>query len=138
MGNGNNIGLTDNQQYVFDKFKAFIKNNEQRFLSLIHAGTGKHAYTIFIDELKAEGRNYKLMASTGRAAKILTNITGTSASTVRSVIYSFRGFNQNLEEIARQVDATGVDKTGQLFLNFELTHKEPTNEQYFILWTKLP
>ena len=135
MGNGNNIGLTDNQQYVFDKFKAFIKNNEQKvFILNGHAGTGKSTLIrFFIDELKAEGRNYKLMASTGRAAKILTNITGTSASTVHSVIYSFRGFNQNLEEIARQVDATGVDKTGQLFLNFELTHKEPTNEQYFYI-----
>jgi Cdc6-like AAA superfamily ATPase len=67
MGNGNNIGLTDNQQYVFDKFKAFIKNNEQKvFILNGHAGTGKTTLIrFFIDELKAEGRNYKLMASTG-------------------------------------------------------------------------
>jgi Cdc6-like AAA superfamily ATPase len=115
MGNGNNIGLTDNQQYVFDKFKAFIKNNEQKvFILNGHAGTGKTTLIrFFIDELRDSELNYRLMASTGRAAKILTNIAGTPASTVHSVIYSLEGFNKDLEEIARKEDETGVDETGR-------------------------
>lgn len=135
MYDDENIRLTDNQQHVFNKFKAFIKNNKQKvFILNGHAGTGKTTLIrFFIDELRDRELNYRLMASTGRAAKILTNTTGTSASTVHSVIYSLKGFNQDLEEVARQEDETGVDKTGQLFLNFELTPKAPDNKQYFYI-----
>jgi Cdc6-like AAA superfamily ATPase len=130
-----NIRLTDDQQYVFDKFKAFIKNNQQKvFILNGHAGTGKTTLIrFFIDELRDRKLNYNLMASTGRAAKILTNITGTPASTVHSIIYSLEGFNQDIEEIAREEDETGVDETGQLVLIFGLTPKSPSKEQYFYI-----
>ncbi|HON20521.1 MAG TPA: AAA family ATPase, partial [Bacteroidales bacterium] len=116
------IQLTQNQLNVFEKFKNFLKNTEQRiFILRGYAGTGKTTLVrFFIDEMRKSELNYILMASTGRAAKILSNATHLKASTVHSVIYSFKDFNQDLEEIVKQEDETGVDKTGQLFLTFEL------------------
>lgn len=117
-----NFKLTDNQQDIFNHFRKFIQDKTQKvFILNGYAGTGKTTLVrFFIDELREKELNYKLMASTGRAAKILSNATGVSATTVHSVIYSLKGFNQDIEEIARQEDETGVDNTGQLFLNFEL------------------
>jgi ATP-dependent exoDNAse (exonuclease V) alpha subunit len=122
MGKGKNIKLTNNQRYIFDNFKSFIKDDNYKvFILNGFAGTGKTTLIrFFIDELEMQKMSYVLMASTGRAAKIVSDITGTNASTVHSVIYSFKDFNQDLEEIVRQEDETGVDKTGQLFLTFEL------------------
>ena len=59
-----------------------------------------------------------MKASTGRAAKILSNSTGKKTSTVHSVIYKFNDFNQDLEEVVKQEDQYGIDKTGQLYLTF--------------------
>lgn len=118
-----NIQLTTNQENVFKHFKLFIQKNDQKvFILNGFAGTGKTTLVkFFVDELRKQKIHYKLMASTGRAAKILTNATGIIATTVHKVIYTLKGFNQDIEEIVKQEDEVGVDKTGQLFLNFTLT-----------------
>ncbi len=117
-----NVELSPHQQKVLHQFKDFIKNKEQRvFILRGYAGTGKTTLVrFFIKELFQSEINYKLMASTGRAAKVLTNFTSATASTIHSVIYNFKDFNQDLEEIVRQEDTMGVEKSGQLYLTFEL------------------
>ncbi len=130
------IELTSNQNQVFNQFKEFIKSEKHRaFILKGYAGTGKTTLIrFFINELKKNDLPYKLMASTGRAAKIVSNATNLPASTVHSVIYSFKDFNQDLEEVVRQEDEVGVDKTGQLFLTFELVPvKEQKKQNYYIV-----
>ena len=129
------IQLTQAQQVVFEKFKSFLKNDGRIFILRGYAGTGKTTLVrFFIDEMRSSDLNYTLMASTGRAAKILSNATNLKASTVHAVIYSFKDFNQDLEEIVRQEDETGVDKTGQLFLTFELTPiRESKKQRIYII-----
>mgnify|MGYP004446029437 FL=1 len=55
---------------------------------------------IFISSLAENGRNFVLMATTGRAAKILSNKTNYPASTIHSHLYCFSGFNQDLDKMA--------------------------------------
>lgn len=130
-----NIVLTQNQQEVFEKFLHFVKDKKQKvFILNGYAGTGKTTLIrFFINELRNADKPFTLMASTGRAAKIATNATGVKASTVHSVIYSFKDFNQDLEEMVKQEEATGVDKTGQLFLQFELVSITDSTEEWFYI-----
>ncbi|OJV38776.1 MAG: helicase [Bacteroidales bacterium 36-12] len=127
--------LTSTQEQVFKRFKLFIQSNERSiFILKGYAGTGKTTLIRhFIKELKEQDKSYCLMASTGRAAKILTNITKAQASTIHSVIYNFKDFNQDLEEIVRQEDKTGIDKTGQLFLTFELSPITSASQIFYII-----
>lgn len=129
------IELTLNQRHVFENFKKFLDNDKSKvFILNGYAGTGKTTLVrFFIDEMKKRKTPHTLMASTGRAAKILTDATKAKASTVHSVIYSFKDFNQDLEEIVRQEDETGVDKTGQLFLTFELVPIKNQTQQIYIV-----
>ena len=57
--------------------------------------------------------------------------------TVHSEIYKFTDLNQNLEKVASDRETNKVDSTGQLFLNFELTPKEysdnNTKNYYYIV-----
>lgn len=129
------IDLTPNQLHVFENFKKFIGSGNQKIFILNgYAGTGKTTLIrFFIEEMKKLRIPYTLMASTGRAAKIVSNATNSKASTVHSVIYSFKDFNQDLEEIVRQEDEVGIDKTGQLFLTFELVPIKNASQQVYIV-----
>lgn len=127
--------LTSTQDQVFKRFKLFIQSNERKiFILKGYAGTGKTTLIkYFIDELAKQNKVYSLVASTGRAAKILANITRTKASTIHSVIYSFKDFNQDLEEIVKQEEKTGIDKTGQLYLTFELSPVINSSQKVYII-----
>lgn len=53
-----------------------------------YAGTGKTtAVTSLVKALKAHGRQFRLMAPTGRAAKVLAHYTGEKAYTIHKTIY---------------------------------------------------
>ncbi|MBP7368674.1 MAG: AAA family ATPase [Paludibacteraceae bacterium] len=133
----NNFELTPNQKEAFQNFRNFIANKEQKvFILKGYAGTGKTTLIrYFIDEITQHNNTqYILMASTGRAAKILTNMTGKKAQTIHSVIYVFNDFNQDLEEVIKIEDEVGVDKTGQLFLTYKLTPiKEKNDKQIYYI-----
>lgn len=124
--NMHGITLTPNQKEVFAEFQRFLSSEDHKvFILRGYAGTGKTTLLrFFIEELKEQKIAYCLNASTGRAAKIAANATNNRAITVHSQIYNFRDFNQDLEEIVRQENETGVDKTGQLYLSFELAPVE--------------
>lgn len=134
----NKIVLTSSQQKVFDKMKAFTKDNATRvFILTGYAGTGKTTLLKeFFQWLRTEMEyanilngvtdgckgHYVPMASTGRAAKIIKDRTGELATTVHSQIYNFKGFNKDIETVAESISKNkGVDKTGELFINFDFS-----------------
>ena len=129
--------LKEGQQAALEKLKSFIDNSaEQIFILKGYAGTGKTTLLkVLIKELQERECKFKLLASTGRAAKIVSDITGCEARTVHSLIYTFRELNQDIAQIVDARNATGVDKSGQLLLNFELVsfvHNEQ-NAYYYIV-----
>lgn len=122
--------LTQGQQKAFDSFKTFLHSkNDRVFILKGYAGTGKTTLVKrFIALLQQREQAFTLLASTGRAAKILTNATDFPAKTVHSQIYTFTDLNQDLEKVADERETVKVDKSGQLLLNFELTPKDETEE----------
>lgn len=113
------IELTKSQENVLKQILDFVNTSADRiFILKGYAGTGKTTLMKFlIKELSENGKNYRLLASTGRAAKILANLSETvgQTSTIHSMVYSFNGLNREYEDKEEFV----ADKTGQLFLVFE-------------------
>lgn len=132
------ITLTSSQQKALDHFILFLKDtNAKIFILRGYAGTGKTTLTSqFINELEERELPFSLLASTGRAAKILSDVTGHEARTVHGEIYKFIDLNQDLEKIAQERETVNVDSTGQLYLNFELTEKpsfESDDNHFYII-----
>ena len=123
-----NIKLTDSQKDVLKKILDFVNNSNDRvFILKGYAGTGKTTLMRFlIDALKQQEKNYRMLASTGRAAKVLGNLSGTTfeTSTIHSMVFSFGGFNHDTEGENEKV----VDEKGQLFLVFEPAKIDADND----------
>ncbi len=83
--------LTTDQQIALGLLKDFVEDSIDRvFMLKGYAGTGKTSLILeLIKYLKEKKRSYKLLASTGRAAKVLSNKAGDSAQTVHSYIYTY-------------------------------------------------
>ncbi len=79
--------LTQQQNKVFAKIKAFIDSDASVFILRGYAGTGKTTIIKFIADYLAPRCNVKLMAPTGRAARVLTVRTGHPACTIHKAIY---------------------------------------------------
>lgn len=113
------ITLTTSQENVLNQILDFVNNSNDRvFILKGYAGTGKTTLMKFlIQELEKLKRDYRLLASTGRAAKVLANLSNRngSTSTIHSMVYSFNGLSKEYDEKEQPV----VDKDGQLFLVFE-------------------
>lgn len=132
------ITLTKDQERVFEGFQKFLKSNDEKvFILQGFAGTGKTTLLkFFIEYLLEKDQPYKLLASTGRAAKIVSDATGISASTVHSMIYKFENFNHNLEEFVENEEKFGKSKDGQLLLQFVMTPvngNESTSSSIYII-----
>ena len=99
----------------------FVEHPTDRvFILKGYAGTGKTTLMRFlIEKLQEKRKNYRLLASTGRAAKVLANLSDKNgqASTIHSMIYSFNGLNKEYDE----KEEIKADANGQLFLVFEPT-----------------
>lgn len=116
----------------------FVTDEEAKiFILKGYAGTGKTTLMRkLVEEMNSRHEPYSLLASTGRAAKILANATGYKTHTVHSEIYKFTDLNQDLETVANSREINDVDSTGQLYLNFELTTKShigQTKPHYYII-----
>lgn len=124
--------LTPGQQNAFNALKTFLKDNLSKvFILKGYAGTGKTTLMRkLIAEMQERNLRFSLLASTGRAAKILANATGCEAKTTHSEIYKFSDLNQDLEKVVESRETTKVDASGQLYLNFELTPKENEENEY--------
>lgn len=122
-----NIKLTTSQENVLKQILDFIDSSDRVFILKGYAGTGKTTLMKFlIKELTERDKRYRLLASTGRAAKVLANLSDTNGqtSTIHSMVYSFNGLNKEIEEKEELV----ADKTGQLFLVFEPSHLDANKE----------
>lgn len=119
MSEQDKISLTVSQEKILKQIKDFVFNSKDRvFILKGYAGTGKTTLMRFlIEELDKRGQMYKLLSTTGRAAKILKDCTGCEAGTIHSLIYKYTDFNQDVSDFDPQ---KGVpDITGQLVLVFE-------------------
>ena len=118
------ITLTPSQQAAFDGIVDFVKSKDQKvFILTGYAGTGKTTITKqVIKQLDAMEMRYSLCASTGRAAKILSDKTGGLATTVHSMIYTYNDFNKNLDT---EINNEGRHSDGQLFLVFSFSPLPP-------------
>lgn len=128
------IVLTDSQKRVLHAMKEFVTKSDDRvFILKGYAGTGKTTLMKFLIAFLNEKRlYYKLLASTGRAAKVLSNLTGDNSdvSTIHSLIYSFIGLNKDLSDVEKPT----IDETGQLLLNFESVRvDEKTTPKYIYI-----
>lgn len=116
--NLSDIKLTRSQEIVLNQILDFVNNSNDRvFILKGYAGTGKTTLMRFlIQELEKVKKDYRLLASTGRAAKVLANLSNRngSTSTIHSMVYSFNGLSKEYDEKEEPV----VDKDGQLFLVF--------------------
>jgi ATP-dependent exoDNAse (exonuclease V) alpha subunit len=127
--------FTEGQKRAISGLKEFIDSEQAKvFILQGYAGTGK---TTLVKELikilKAKEKSFKLLASTGRAAKILSNITEAAASTVHSEIYTYSDFNLDLENVAMERASTKMDSHGQLYLEFGLTTAPATGTVRFYI-----
>lgn len=115
------IHWTPSQDHAIRKIKDFIADSKAKvFILTGSAGTGKTTLTkAIIKELQANKKNFSLLASTGRAAKVVKNATKECCSTVHSLLYTFKGFNQDLEKLASVENGTQPDKFGQLLIVFD-------------------
>lgn len=125
------IVLTPHQQKAFDKIVDFIRSKEAKvFILKGYAGTGKTTMMkCLIEELRRRNESFQLLASTGRAAKILTNISGCEAKTIHSHIYKFSDFNQDLDELVKE-EKVQVDSLGNMVIIFE---KGESDEEIYYL-----
>lgn len=106
---------TNDQCNAFKALDRFFKSDSSAFLLKGYAGTGKTTITKYLaDFLEQEKRSFKLMAPTGRAARILTQKTGHEATTIHKSIY-------NLED----VDEIELNKNGKKTYKFRFNLKIP-------------
>lgn len=80
--------LTQQQQTVFDKIKEFMDSDASVFILRGYAGTGKTTMVKVIADYLAQSRSVRLMAPTGRAARVLFQKTGHMAYTIHKSIYA--------------------------------------------------
>lgn len=131
------IVLRAEQQRAFDRLIEFIRNNKAKvFILKGYAGTGKTTMMkVLIEELHRRNLPYSLLASTGRAAKILSNATNKPARTIHGEIYKYQDLSEDLESVVRKREQTGVDSTGQILIKFglEQINREDTDVWYYIV-----
>ena len=121
---------TDSQQQAIIKFAEFVNSAKERvFILKGYAGTGKTTLVKeFINRLQKNGKPFSLLASTGRAAKILSNIVGAPASTVHGQIYKFNDFNQDIESFVNDIENQKI-VNNQLLLQFNIAANKDENKK---------
>lgn len=83
--------LTPGQSELVKELDGFLRKSQNSLFILNgYAGTGKtfitHGLTQYLDAI---GRQFVLMAPTGKAAKVISDKTGQEASTIHRVIYNY-------------------------------------------------
>ncbi|MGM9740011.1 MAG: ATP-dependent RecD-like DNA helicase, partial [Candidatus Cryptobacteroides sp.] len=143
-----NITLTDSQQSALDRIISFIESKEYRvFILKGFAGTGKTTMVkAIIKEIAKRRCSFTLLASTGRAAKVLSDATrhvvssenrehqviSTPAKTIHSQIYTFSYINQDLDLFSGPNGNSEVE-TDNVKLQFSLTHRDDNGAEMFYI-----
>ena len=79
---------TECQGRLFETLSAFVCGGGEVLIVNGYAGTGKtEAIGAAVRAMKSCGLRYRLMAPTGRAAKVLSGYTGEKATTIHKLIY---------------------------------------------------
>lgn len=132
MSDGKTIVLNEGQKAALDKIMSFLKDDSLRvFILKGYAGTGKTTMiNKVISFMETRHVNYGLLASTGRAAKILGDVTGRSAHTIHSEIYRFRGLKKN------KTAASGIalaEDDAQLIIQFDLGSPDEDSPSVYVV-----
>ncbi len=127
--------LKPQQIMVFQSLARFAQSRDQKvFILKGYAGTGKTSLMSgYIKLLDKKNIPYKLLASTGRASKILSDKTNTVSRTIHSLIYRFRDLDDDLEQVSILQESMTVDDKGQLSLIFDLRTIESALECIYIV-----
>lgn len=121
MNKKNSFVLSHDQSNAMARFMEFINGSGRVFILKGYAGTGKTTIVKeMIKYLSGRSYNYQLLASTGRAAKVLHDAVGEVAKTIHGCIYTYRDFNQDIDKIVQERESHGEDTQGQLLLEFGL------------------
>lgn len=134
-GKAQAVILTDSQEYAYTQLKAFLDSKDERvFILKGYAGTGKTTLIRLITTfLKEQKRPYSLLASTGRAAKIASDVSGMVAKTIHSHLYQFSKLDQDLDELEKLSQKPFADKSGQLKMVFEIRASEHVDSAVYII-----
>ena len=84
------LAPTEGQESLFSELELFTRKQGGKHLLVIqgYAGTGKTSVlAAYVQALTAYGVKTKLLAPTGRAAKVFSNKAGTEAHTIHKQIY---------------------------------------------------
>ena len=130
-----NITLTDSQQRALNSVIAFLCDSSQKvFVLKGYAGTGKTTLVrAILSEIIRKNLPYLLLASTGRAAKVLSDairsLSGetpmfASASTIHSLIYTFSSISQDLDLFSQTEEPKEIASDKGIKLLFSLKKKE--------------
>jgi len=113
------IQLSQQQQQALARLQAFSQQQRQScFVLTGFAGTGKTTLVgHYVDWLQRNGFNPVLLATTGRAAKVLTQKTGKNAATIHSQVYMFN-------------EVHGTAEDGQLSMRFDVRQPPQGPEKY--------
>jgi len=134
--------LNEQQKKVFNALCNFIQNPESKiFILRGYAGTGKTTLIGgFIKKMNEDAKEpdenpedqnentkktefpFHVLASTGRAAKILSDKTDSQVKTIHSLVYTFADLSDDMDkylEEAEKYSAPQMDKKGQFLLVFE-------------------
>lgn len=123
------ITLNKGQAAAMRKLIEFLQSGDECRVFILrgYAGTGKTTLLKYLlDELdNTLHLNYRLLSPTARAAKIMRDITGRDASTIHSMLFTSPNLNKDLDSIDSPQDdtLTAIDRYGQLFLDFAVTHR---------------
>lgn len=127
--------LTPHQQKAFEAITHFLEQKQnQVFVLKGYAGTGKTTLVShLVGWLKKQKRSFELLATTGRAAKVLQNKTGHQAGTVHGCIYAFDEVSGKAEEgeqlqLSFNLKSSNLKDENQVFIIDEasmITHEVP-------------
>ncbi|WP_418642385.1 AAA family ATPase [Vibrio chaetopteri] len=119
--------LTNDQSKIVEQIGSFFNDQNQNvFLLNGYAGTGKTFITKGITQyLEKIGREFTLMAPTGKAAKVISDKTMQPASTIHRVIYNY----DNVKEY--KVDGVEGSETYRCYA--ELKANVDTAESVYII-----
>lgn len=113
-----------------NELSSFINSKNKIFVLSGSAGTGKTTLVnAFSNWLETKGLTPILLATTGRAAKILRDKTKRKTSTVHSELYFF----DKIDELSDNDEDAWTSKTGQLQLSFDLKPKIENDKTVFIV-----
>lgn len=99
------LTLTNDQSITLEKISTFLESDDKVFILQGYAGSGKTTLLKgIVKYLNSLQKSYQLMASTGRAAKVIQQKTGFESTTIHKGIYSF----EELVEVVQSDDKNDV------------------------------